>query len=42
MPVTAIIYGLAVVGLFALGVRGALLGRVPPINVCGAGAFLVV
>ncbi len=46
MTVTAIIYGLAGVGLFALGVRGALLhrsllGRVLSINVCGAGVFLV-
>lgn len=46
MSVTAIIYGLAGVALFALGVRGALLhrsllGRVLSINVCGAGVFLV-
>lgn len=47
MPVTEIIYGLAGAGLFALGVRGALLhrsllGRVLSINVCGAGVFLAL
>ncbi len=46
MSVTAIIYGLTGVVLFALGVRGALLhrsllGRVLSINVCGAGVFLL-
>ena len=46
MSVTAIIYGLTGVALFALGMRGALLhrsllGRVLSINVCGAGVFLV-
>ena len=43
---TELIYGLTAVGLFALGLRGALLqptllGRVLAINVCGAGVFLV-
>ena len=46
MPLTEIIYGLTGVGLFAIGLRGALLqpallGRVLSINVCGAGVFLV-
>lgn len=46
MPLTEFICGLAGVGLFALGVRGALLhrsllGRVLSINACGAGVFLV-
>ena len=46
MPATEILYGLSGVGLFALGLRGALLqrallGRVLAINVCGAGVFLV-
>lgn len=46
MLTTQIIYGLAGVALFALGVRGvlmhlSLLGRVLSINVCGAGVFLV-
>ncbi len=46
MPATEIIYALTGVGLFALGLRGALLqrallGRVLTINVCGAGVFLV-
>jgi multicomponent Na+:H+ antiporter subunit C len=47
MPDTEIIYGLTGVGLFALGLRGALLhlsllGRVLAVNVCGAGVFLVL
>jgi len=46
MPSTEIIFGLTGVGLFALGLRSALLhrallGRVVAINVCGAGVFLV-
>ena len=44
---TEIIYGLTGVGLFALGLRGALLhrfllGRVLALNVCGSGVFLVL
>ncbi len=40
------VYGLAGIGLFALGLCGtmlhsALLGRVMALNVCGAGVFLV-
>ena len=47
MPLTAIIYGLTGVGLFALGLRGALLhrsllARILAVNVCGAGVFLVL
>lgn len=46
IPFTELVYGLTGVGLFALGVLGALLhrallGRVLAINVCGAGVFLV-
>lgn len=46
MPHAELIYGLTGVGLFALGVRGALLhrsllGKILSINVCGAGVFLV-
>ncbi len=46
MPITEPIHGLTGVGLFVLGVRGALLhrsmlGKVLSINVCGAGVFLV-
>lgn len=46
MPATEMIYALAGVALFALGLRGALLhraylGRVLAINVCGAGVFLI-
>lgn len=42
-----VIYGLAGLGLFALGLRGALLhgtllGQILAINVCGAGVFLVL
>jgi multicomponent Na+:H+ antiporter subunit C len=46
MLFTEIVYGLTGVGLFALGLNGALvhrafLGRVIGINICGAGVFLV-
>lgn len=46
MPTAEIIYGLAGVGLFALGLRGtllhaAVLARILAINVAGAGVFLV-
>lgn len=46
MPLTEMLYALAGVALFALGLRGALLhraslGRVLSINVCGAGVFLL-
>ena len=46
MLFTEIIFGLTGVGLFALGLRGALLhrallGRVIAINICGAGVFHV-
>ena len=42
-----LLYALVGVGLFALGLRGAvlrrsLLGRVLAINVCGAGVFLLL
>ena len=44
---TTLIFSLTGIGLFALGLRGALLqtallGRVLAINVCGAGLFLVL
>lgn len=47
MLLTETIYGLAGVGLFALGLRAALLhrhllGQLLAINVCGAGVFLVL
>ncbi|MGB5452847.1 MAG: NADH-quinone oxidoreductase subunit K [Sedimenticolaceae bacterium] len=47
MPFTETLYALVGVGLFALGLRGALLrrsllGRVLSINVCGAGVFLLL
>ena len=46
MPSAEIVYALTGVGLFALGLRSALLQRallgwVLAINVCGAGVFLV-
>lgn len=46
MLTTEIIYGLTGVGLFAIGLRGALshvspLAQILAINVCGAGVFLV-
>jgi multicomponent Na+:H+ antiporter subunit C len=46
MLTTEIIFGLTGCGLFALGLRGALLhpsvlGRILAINVCGAGVFLM-
>jgi multicomponent Na+:H+ antiporter subunit C len=46
MLTTEIIYGLTGVGLFAIGLRGAVshasaLARILAINVCGAGVFLV-
>ncbi len=46
MLTTEIIYGLTGVGLFAIGLHGALghasaLARILAINVCGAGVFLV-
>jgi multicomponent Na+:H+ antiporter subunit C len=47
MPLTELIYASAGVGLFGLGLGGALLhrsliGRVLAINICGAGVFLVL
>lgn len=46
MLTTEIIYGLAGVTLFAIGLRGALfhaspLGRILSINICGGGVFLI-
>lgn len=46
MLTTEIIFGLTGVGLFAIGLRGALghasaLARILAINVCGAGVFLM-
>ena len=46
MPATDLIYGLTGVGLFAIGLRGALLhssllARILSVNVCGAGIFLL-
>lgn len=46
MPDTQIIFALTGVGLFAIGLRGALLhtaslARILAINVCGAGVFLM-
>lgn len=47
MLLTETIYGLAGAGLFALGLRAALLhqsllGRVLAVNICGSGVFLVL
>ena len=47
MLTAQIIFALTGVGLFALGLRGALLrrsllGRILSINICGAGVFLVL
>lgn len=46
MLAQSIIYGLAAVGLFVIGLRGALLhssalARILAINVCGIGVFLM-
>ena len=46
MLATEIIFGLTGVGLFVIGLRGALshtsaLARILAINVCGAGVFLI-
>ena len=47
MPAAETLYSLVGIGLFALGLRGALLrrsllGRILAINICGAGVFLVL